>query len=421
MTIQDFKTILSDSGTSTIGSSGTAVITLFNTASATTSTIDAVAIRIGQFTVNELREATQLSFKTPSGSEYLYIPLQSSTVPRRLINTSIVENYFVYEIYPPEQRAVITTPNTSSNGYLEEGSDYLLQPTITLKRFATSDYNVLVGSIEESRESTYIVKSDRSSTRTTGSLLNPLNINSILTNTAELADIQDSNYSTTTWTNPRYEGSKLTTTTNGGAEPFIQGTFFEGAYFGKDVEDATILAAATAGTVKYTQNFSTGKLELPRYVVEDLNLSTAAVSYAASASFLQLTSSITPLNKNLALGDLLVFSGSTGFSQEALKLIAPTGSLGQTYFPYEFLQRTPTKEIIQIRVQRGYSTTKATTISIANQCYRVVNTKIYNLTGTKVVPVEQGKLVVKGLNEVLYISSDGLVISGSNRVNYEDL
>jgi len=420
MTIPDFKTILSDS---ILGSSGAGILTLFNTASATTSTIDAVAVRIGQLTVNDLRQATQLSFKTPSGSEYLHISLQSSTIPRRLVNTSIVENYFVYEIYPPEQRAVIITPNTSSDGYLEDpNSDYLLQPTLTLKRFATSDYNVLVGSIDESRESIHIVKSDRSSTRTTGSLLNPLNISSIVAGTAEPADVQDSNYSSITWINGRYEGSKITTATNGGTDPFIQGTFFEGAFFSKDIQDAIILSASAAGNLQYIQNFSTGKLETPRYVVEELNLSTAAVAYSPSASFLQLTSSATPLNKNLTLGDLFVFSGSTsGFSQEVLRLTIPTGSLGQQYFPYEFLQRTPTKEIVQIRLQRGYSSTKAATIPIETACYRIVNTKIYTLVGTKIVPATQSKLIIRGANEVIYLSSDGLIISGSNRVEYEDL
>ena len=419
MTIPDFKTILSDS---ILGSSGAGIITLFNTASVDTSTIDAVAVRIGQLTVNDLRQATQLSFKTPSGSEYLHISLQSSTIPRRLINTSVVENYFVYEIYPPEQRAVILTPNTSSDGYLEDpNSDYLLQPTLTLKRFATSDYNVLVGSIDESRESTYIVKSDRSSTRTTGSLLNPLNISSIVAGTAEPADVQDSNYSSITWINGRYEGSKITTLTNGGTDPFIQGTFFEGAFFGKDIQDAIILSASAAGNLEYTQNFSTGKLETPRYVVEELNLSTAAISYNSTTTFLQLTSSTAPLNKNLTLGDLFVFSGSAGFSQEVLRLTAPTGSLGQQYFPYEYLLRTPTKETAQIRVLRGYSSTKATTIPSANLCYRIVNTKIYTLIGAKIIPATQSKLIIRGTNEVLYLSSDGLIISGSNRVEYEDL
>jgi len=419
MTIQDFKTILSDN---VLGSSGTGIITLFNTASVNTSTIDAIAIRIGQLTVDDLRQATQLSFKTPSGSEYLHIPLQSSTIPRRLINTSVVESYFVYEIYPPDQRAVIPTPNTGSDGYLEENSSYLLEPTLTLKRFSTSDYNVLVGSVDESRESTHIVKSDRSSTRTTGSLLNPLNINSIIAGTAQPADIQDSNYSSTTWTNPRYEGSKLTTTTNGGTDPFIQGTFFEGAFFSRNIEDSVITTAATAGTLQYTQNFSTGKLEQPRYVVERLDLGTYVQDYSTSASFLQISSSTTPLNKTLAVGDLLVFqSASVGFSQEVIQVRAPTGSLGQVYFPYELRTITPTKETVQIRASRGSSNTKPQTITRRSDCYRILPIKIYNLVGATIVPLKEGKVIVKGSTEVLQINPDGLVYSGSNRIDYEDL
>ena len=419
MTIQEFKTILSDN---VLGSSGTGIITLFNTASISTSTIDAIAIRIGQLTIDDLRQATQLSFKTPSGSEYLHIPLQSSTIPRRLINTSVVESYFVYEIYPSNQRAVIPTPNTGSDGYLQEDSSYLLEPTLTFKRFNTSDYNVLVGSIDESRESTYTVKSDRSSTRTTGSLLNPLNINSIIADTAEPADVQDSNYSSTTWTNPRYEGSKLTTLTNGGTDPFIQGTFFEGAFFSKNIEDGVINAAISGGNIEYAQNFSTGKLEQPRYVVERLDLGTYLQTYNTLASFLQMTSSITPLNKTLAVGDLLVFeSASVGFFQEVMQVRPPTGSLGQIYFPYELRTITPTKESVNIRASRGSSNTKPQTINKNSNCYRIIPTKLYNLVGATIVPLKEGKVLVKGSNEILQINSDGLVYSGSNRIDYEDL
>lgn len=417
MTIQDFKTLLSDS---TLGSTGTEIITLFNTASNSTSTIDAVAIRIGKLTVNDLRQATQLSFKTPSGSGYLHISLQTSTLPLRTINTSIVSNYFVYEIDPENQRAIITTPNTGSDGYLKESTNYLLEPTLTYNQSNISDYSVLMGSVDQSRESQYTVKSDRSSTRVTDTLLNPLNINSIIADTAQPANIQDSNYTSTTWINPRYEGSKITTLTNGGTDPFIQGTFFEGAYFSNSTKDSTILASFTAGAAQYKSNFSSGILEVPKYVVEKLNLATAQ-AYNPSASFLQVSSSNTPLNKNLVLGDLLVFSSSAGFSQEVLQVIPPTGSLGQIYFPYEFRSITPTKELVQIRVKRGYSNTKAQSISTPSELYRIVNTKAYDIVSSNIVPVKQGKLLIRDTNDIVQISSEGLIISGSSRIDYQDL
>lgn len=415
MTIQDFKASLKEL-------SPIPIITLFNTSSqdGLQSTIDAIAIKTDTVDIEQLKQATELTIRTPSGSDYIHIALQSSTFPRRTVNTSIVDDYFVYEIYSPNQRQVIQTPITSSDGYWQENTAYILEPTEQTTRFAISDYNILIGSIQESRESQYTLKSDRSSTRTTGSLLNPLNIVSILNDTAEPADIQDSNYSSKTWINPRYEGSKITTLTNGGTDPFIQGTFFEGAFFTSTVKDDSITSASIANTVAYRQNFSTGKLDIPKYVVEKLNLGTR-VQYSPSASFLEVTSSATPLNKNLVLGDILIFSSSAGFSQEVLQLIAPTGSLGQAYFPYEYLIRTPTKETVQISVKRGSSSTKAQTIPINSQLYRVVNTKAYDLVGNIITPVKQGKLLIRDTGDILSINSDGIIVSGSNRINYEDL
>ena len=414
MTITDFKAAIPD-----LASDGCNIITLFNTSSdAALSTIDAIAIITGSFTITELREAVELTFKTPSGSEYIHIPLQSSTIPRRLVNKNIVDSYMVYELYPPELRITIQTPNTGSDGYLQENSSYLLEPTLTFKRFSTSDYNVLVGSIDESVESLYRVKSDRTSTRTTGSLLNPLNIDDIINNVAEPANIQDSNYSNTAWTNGRYEGSKITTITNGGTDPIIQGAFFEGAYFGINTEDSYILSASAAGNLTYEQKFCSGKLEVPRYILEDLNLKAYSKNFTGDLDRLSLSSSNTPSNINLSLGDLLVFSGSSGRSSEIVKVTNPTGS---EYFPYQYLKRTPQKEVAELVVIRGHSNTKAVTIPESSNCYRITPATIYNLVAAKSTPVKPGKLIVKDLNEVLFTNSDGQVYSGSVVIYPEDL
>jgi len=417
MTIPEFKVAISDNSPG-IGSPNTKVITLFNTSSATTSTIDAIAIRIGDTTVKELREATELTLQLPNVAEYLHVSLVSSTYPPRTVDTSIAYSYFVYEFYPPSQRRVITTPTTGSDGYQEGSVNYLLEPTGTTIRSSISDYSVLIGTVGESRESTYIVKADRSSIRTTGSLLNPINIGNIVNNTAEPADVQDSNYRSTPWRNSRYEGSKLATTNNGNIDPFIQGNFIEGAYFSKNSSDSYIKTLASGGNIEYTPYFSTGKLTIPRYVVEDLNLKLYGTAATSTTTSLQLSSSTSPFNKQLVLGDLLIFSGSSGYSTEALRLSTPTGS---TYTPYEFLSRTSTKETARILTLRGYSSTKRVAIPLGSACYRIVGTKLYNIVGSSILASKEGKIIIKGMDEVLYISTDGLVISGSARVAYEDL
>ena len=414
MTITEFKASIP-----VLASSGCQIITLFNTSSdAAVSTIDAIALATGSFTITELREAVEITFKTPSGSEYIHIPLQSSTIPRRLVNKTTIDNYMVYELYPPELRVSIPTPSTSSDGFYEENISYLLEPTLTLKRFNTSEYNVLIGSIEESVESLYSVKSDRTSTKTTGSLLNPLNIDDIINNIAEPANIQDSNYSNTAWTNGRYEGSKITTLTNGGIDPIVQGAFFDGAYFGINTEDGYILSGSAAGLLTYEQKFCSGKLEAPRYILEDLNLKTYSQVFTPGINSLSLSSSNTPFNTNLSLGDLLIFSGSTGKLSEIIKVTNPIGGI---YFPYEYLQRTPNKEVVQLTVIRGHSNTKAVSIPIGSDCYRITPATVYSLVAAKSTPVKPGKLIVKDSNEILFTNSDGQVYSGSIAIYPEDL
>ena len=415
MTITEFKASIP-----ALASSECKIITLFNTSSdAAISTIDAIAVITGSFTITELREAVEITFKTPSGSEYLHIPLQSSVLPRRLVNKTIIDSYMVYEFYPLEQRISIPTPITGSETFYEEDSTYLLQPTLTLKRFSTSEYNVLIGSIEESVESLYSVKSDRTSTKTTGSLLNPLNIADILSNTAEPANIQDSNYSSTGWITGRYEGSKITTLTNGGIDPVIEGAFFDGAYFNINTEDDYILSASAAGLLTYEQKFCSGKLEIPRYILEDLNLKTDSQVFNPESDRLSLISSgPTPSNINLSLGDLLIFSGSSGRLPEIVKIANPTGS---QYFPYEYLKRTPQQEIVELVVIRGNSNTKPMTIAQGKDCYRITPATIYNLVAAKSTPVKPGKLIVKDINEILLTNSDGQVYSGSMTIYPEDL
>ena len=73
--------------------------------------------------------------------------------------------------------------------------------------FEYSDYNAILGNATIPQYSSKYQNVDYS----TG-LLAPLNIDYIISGTAQRASVQDSNYSQKTWSNSRYNGSRVSST-----------------------------------------------------------------------------------------------------------------------------------------------------------------------------------------------------------------
>jgi len=388
--------------------------------------IDDIAIRVVD-NLTKLQQAISISLGLSGSQQVIYIPVNNSSTPVRVVDSRLIDvvdaqgtnqgAYYLYSILTANQRVVVNNPNSiyTSNVLIESpvgGNNQILQ-----------DYDVLSGNVQASRESQFRVESDRSY-RTATSNTNPVNMYSIVNNIAIPAKVQDSNYTATGWSNARYNGSRINTTTNFGTEPFLQGTFFEGAFFGKDITDTYILSVTDS---QYSQYFYSGKLDSLQYTLEDLNIHVSETGSKSLTITASLLTNSTPQTPPLFVGDLFRILEITGselsgrtFSQEIFQMIAPTGS--QQNYPYINQQPLGNDYLWYMQIKNNYDSTPTTRwrtkiFSVTHyfhDLYRIVPTRIYSIQGTTIQPTDQGKIKIKGTDTIVYINNDGYVLSGSN-------
>lgn len=375
--------------------------------------IDEIAVRINN-NLQQLQLATSISISAIGGvGEPTRIPVDNSSSPVRVVDRQVVGNYYLYSILTENQRVTIPNPSAFS-GPLQ----VIVEPSAGASNQMIQDYSAVQGTVLNSRESEYAVYSDRLYA-TSGSKTNPTNLISIITDTASPAHVQDSNYTTTGWINGRYKGSQLTTLTNHSIDPFIQGTFFEGAFFGKDVTDEYISEIAPSD-LSLGEYFFSGKLESLKYTLEDINTIVAS-GYTNNTTDIFFRNQVTGLNPSVVIPPLNVgelfkidrVGVTPGITSEILQILPPIGN--QEFFPYSSYTSSLDGTFFNVHVKRGYGGTAIdTSVQYTSVLYRIVPTRVYSLQGNFAQSLTQGKMRVKGTTDVIYIGSEGLVISGSS-------
>jgi hypothetical protein len=432
MTLAEFKYLAANrnAGLSTLGNyvattywpsgyvlpavGGSEIIILFNTYAGGIIKVDAIGIKILDYTLEQLEQVVSIDVDIPKLGGVVNVPVNDSDVPYRRVEKTVNGPYFIYAITPEEQRQVIIQPTTGSSGYEEYTSKAVLEYAKTSLIRQSSDYDTELP-INRARESMYIYKCDRVNP-TPFSKTNPVNLPNILNNAAPLANIQDSNYTSTPWINARYEGSRLDTNSNKGTDPLLQGAFFQGAFFTKDVTDVYIENLVDKGNITYVDYFAVGKLTTPGYAVEPLNLSISTLTSYSSSIIETVTSYMPASNKDIAIGDLLQLSTGNGgnFSSEVLRVTTPNPPA--LYSPYEFLIRsTLSGETSKINTIRNYTNTSRSDYTAGSNVYRIVPVQILQLDKAKTTPVQEGRIKVKGADGILSVSRDGYIVSGSTR------
>lgn len=409
MTLAEFKYLLTeDAG---ILNSGNLVVTLFNQYPGSTTRIDAIALRITENRpLITLQNATLLSIQDTTDGSLYYLPVVSSLNPVRIIDKEVVENYYLYTISPENQRPIIQNPITGSDGIYDFIGNVIIEPVDSPVAFLYNDYNPFIGNVQENRSSQYRSVSDR-----VASTLSPTNLASILADVAIKATVQDSNYSSTGWTNARYEGSKITTATNFGVDPILQGVSFQGALFSLTATD-TYINNLSDSDIKYSQYISSGELIEPRYVVEKTGLE-ASTTLAIGAEYLTFKNTSGDKLLPIKVGDLLITSSSL-FQKEIVQVKNPSTAI---YYPYEDISTDEFGTTYTLYVQRGYDGTPQETLPSTSNLYRIVTTRIYNVATVGTETIQAGKVKVQGVDEILYTDLEGLVVSGSNRYLKQDL
>lgn len=346
----------------------------------------------GENIIGYLQQITQMTLEVSEGS---------------FVTLDIVERSLLGNI-PTQYYYFITSAETIQDpgDNLVSPGKVIFTPGINGLGFQQGGYNAILGEAEENRRSEYIMQADRISYINTGAGL-PTNIEQLETNTATRAQVQDSLYNDTGWISARYEGTKLSTLTNSGAEPALQGTFFEGAVFSINAEDTTIQQLASIGAVTYEEYFFTGTSYggIPKCVLTytdlkgDVNFSSVTDPYMRLNSYPPAGPIVT--TNWPKVGDVLTFSIEPGAVGEFYKMVPPSPWLNRNDGGYSLL----------IQVQRGYNNSiRNNTIAPLVPMYKVSQTKIFKLSNNLVQPVREGKLIVKGTDDVLYIDVNGFVI-----------
>ena len=325
--------------------------------------------------------------------QQLIVPLQSGdSVTLNILNRQLINNnngtcYYFDVVY---------TEVPTISPLVETNTNIQLLPAIDQAEFYDSPYNVLQGSVERLRSSAYIMQSDR---YRIGTLANPtytgpLNIELLLSGSASLAHVQDSNYTTTGWVNGRYEGSK-TSRVDYKTDPAIAGSLFKGAEFPSGSTVTQVDYTQKNGQVTYKEMFFAGVGNSPGYSPSD-----SGYWYTGSIPLNDYTTLlyITPASSNILPPPKV---GSLIKLDTEIMRINQVGYNPQTWAQYSLL----VTRAINSSVGTHDNRTPITNVS---------QVQIYNISGDRLTGVPRGTVLVQETGQLLELDSLGYVLSATD-------
>ena len=166
------------------------------------------------------------------------------------VNASITakrkkSGYFFMRVNDFIVNSLPTSFDTAGNN-LYENSPFVFIPYVG-ESFANNDFNPLQGEAQELTKGTIIQVVDRISNQTV-----PTNLEAIITQTAEIAQIQDCNYTKIGTINGRYNGTKLNSGSIFGDDPALVLREFEGSIHLDTADNTSVIAIDD--TVRSIQN-----------------------------------------------------------------------------------------------------------------------------------------------------------------------
>jgi hypothetical protein len=332
------------------------------------------------------------------------------TVPDQSSPTG-TSTYYLCTVYPTEIPQPTGPLLTGTVGF---------SPSIIRGEFTNGDYDALLGNVEESRTSDYILQSDRYKVGTLDnpSYTGPINIELLLSTSASKADVQDSLYSDTGWTNGRYNGS-ITDRVSYGATPAESGIVFKGAFYPKGVSADQVKYQVSSSQAIYEDYFYSGQGTTPGLssvtTLFQLTGSNAVPfmdnRYYSFETGMYLKTPLVGTNiapSPLVAGDLITIGNTTNPPTELMKVVtAGAPILFGTYALYF------------ITVLRGYlgdptllSTYQAFLATTQPPLFvqKSVLSTIYKVVGNKLQPISEGSLVVKESGAILKLDPYGVVL-----------
>ena len=337
---------------------------------------------------NVLLTATSIRFVV-DGQTY-NLPIESRSKYNNSFNNQ-TSNYYYFEVLPIAFNK--TTYNTNGLGVDQVGVTFL--PYIQDEKYEYSDFNPLISNALVNRNSTYIQQSDR-----VGSSVNPTNLQDIQSGSATKAQIQDSSYSSTGWSNARYVGTRTDALSYRGIPSAITARTFVGEQ--NPSSSAYQLICSRSLSDRITSEFLfTGDQEVPsfegfvytKYKLLDQNL--------GSIASLQYGPDITPETGSIEVGSIVaIHNGSTLLPERLRVLEIKPGVDGFSN---------------TIKVTRGYLGTTPITLPQNGKIMVVKPLKIFKVdnTSAKIVNSTNSRIWVKDSKEILDTDEYGLVYNSS--------
>jgi len=361
----------------------------------------------GQNIVALLDQIQQIIVPVEVGGNVLDITLDVLT---KQLCINALQNFYFFTVAPYIIGAI------TNDIFITPNADITFTPAIDTNEFYDSPYNVLQGSVDEARKSLYIMLSDRYKIGTVDlpGYTGPTNINQLLSGSATKADVQDSSYSDTGWTNARYEGTEQIYTGNN-VPPAVTGKVFLAAEFPSGSFESQINYQISSSFVIYTDYFYTGIGDVPGFTAQPLNIEVSGSNYTSDTTYIDVKQAISPFEDPFiylpAIGSTIAFTGTTN------------NTLG-SYFEIAYvtgISRLLTTPQISYRINliRRYNGTPQSAIdspiSVSDDdlIFSVNSTQVYQLQKNKLLGLNKALLLVQETGKILTLNEYGYVIGST--------
>ena len=235
---------------------------------------------------------------------------------------------------------------------------------------------------------------------------------------APLAQVQDSNYTTTGHTNARYNGTKTTEDDYSGIEPFLAATPIQGTTYRID-EDDNFICSQSLDDRDLEDFLFLGSGNIPTLGTSDLGVitstafidstgSTGNVLGTANDQSFNMTVNIGLNNRVIKIkpGNVLLLTDPNNGNTEVV-LVTNNLQVTETTAPYDV--SLTTREIQVSRRYDGESTNHTFPDGTIVEAF--TDTRIFKLEGSRLIAVDEKKIWIKDNRTVLKTNNSGYVIS----------
>ena len=337
---------------------------------------------------------------TINGYNYTFV-IQSRT-SRTVTRGRGRTTYYFFEITP------VVIDSLADNTPIIPSQLVIAVPDTINTIFFGGDYDALLNNVQDNRQSTNIMVADRYEIKGGPGSLNPTNIDDLITLTAQKADIQDSNYSTTGWINGRYEGTPTDSRTYGGLDSALTGKAFEGSYFPSSIPTESINRQISSSNIVYTDYLSTSQDDSPSEPeILRTKYGTVGIPILPDINQIQIYEpSFLPLNyPDIYIGDIITIANDSPNPQDAT-FTEYMRVVNIQPFVFQYITLTVTR-------RWNGSPFGVFDYNEPKVIKKISNlAKIYQLRGNKVQGISSGRLVIKDSLDILTIDGLGQIVVG---------